>query len=85
MIPIKDLLNKLKWDKRYKPEEYTIYYHDRIKNEMIPVDYSSINRLEGSFMIIEIGGDEVSIPLHRVHKVMKGRMLVWRRPNKLKI
>ncbi len=79
MIPIKDLLNKLKWDKRYKPDEYTIYYHDRFRDEMIPVDYSSIKGLEGSFMIIERDGDEVSIPLHRVNKVMKGRMLVWRR------
>jgi len=79
MIPIKDLLNKFKWDKRYKPDEYTIYYHDRFRDEMIPIDYNSIKKIEGSFMIIERDGDEVSIPLHRIHKVMKGRMLVWRR------
>ena len=79
MIPIKDLLDKLKWDKRFNPEEYTLYYHDRVKDELISVDYTKIKRIEGSFMIIERDCEEVSIPLHRIHKVMKGKMNVWRR------
>ena len=79
MISIKELLDKLKWDKRFNPEEYTLYYHDRVKDELIPVDYIKIKRIEGSFMIIEHDGEEVSIPLHRIHKVMKGKMNVWSR------
>lgn len=79
MISIKDLLNKLKWDDRFKEEEYTIYYHDRVKDEMIAVDCKDIKKIEGSFFIIEKDGEEVMIPLHRIHKAMKGKMNVWRR------
>ena len=79
MISIKDLLNKLKWDKRFNPEDYTFYYHDRVKDELISVAYAAIKRIEGSFMILEHDGEEVSIPLHRIHKVMKGNMNVWLR------
>lgn len=79
MISIKALLDKLKWDRRFNPEEYTFYYQDRVKNKVIPIDYARIKRIEGSFMVIEHDGEEVSIPLHRIHKVMKGQMLVWSR------
>lgn len=30
MIPIKDLLNKIKWDKKENPKDYEIFYYDRI-------------------------------------------------------
>lgn len=79
MISIKNLLDKLKWDRRFNPGEYTFYYQDRVKNKVIPIDYARIKRIEGSFMIIEHDGEEVSIPLHRIQKVMKGKMNVWRR------
>ena len=79
MISIKELLDKLKWDKRFNPEEYTFYYQDRVRNELIPVDYAKIKTIEGSFMVIEHDGEEVNIPLHRIHKVMKGQMIVWSR------
>lgn len=76
MIPIKELLNKIKWDKRYYPEQYTAYYHDRIEDNLVPVNLESI-RTEGNFMVVD--KDDTKIPLHRIRKVMKGRMLVWRR------
>ncbi|MBI2124353.1 DUF504 domain-containing protein [Candidatus Pacearchaeota archaeon] len=31
MLPIRHLLNKIKWDKRENPEEYAIYYLDMPK------------------------------------------------------
>ena len=34
MQPIKDLLNKIKWDEREKPEDYTIYYFDRVSKTL---------------------------------------------------
>ena len=40
MQPIKDLLNKIKWDKREKLEQYSIYYYDRISRELIKIDYA---------------------------------------------
>ncbi len=78
MLPIQHLLNKIKWDKREKPEQYTIFYFDRVFKKLIRVPYAKIKKLEGAFMVL--GNEEESnIPLHRVKKVMKNNETVWER------
>lgn len=79
MMPIKDLLNKLKWDYRLTPDEYTIHYLDRVSGEFIELPYKDIRRIEGSFIIIERDFEEVNIPMHRVRKVTKNNINVWNR------
>ena len=77
MQTIKDLINKIKWDKRENPSDYTLVYIDfRKKKELA---YSSIKRLEGNFMIIERDNEEVEIPLHRIKEVKKKDKVIWRR------
>jgi len=78
MIPIKSLLNKIKWDKRENPSEYTLFYLDRILNKSIQIPYTKIKKLEGSFMILD-NVEESNIPLHRIKKVMKNNEIVWER------
>lgn len=53
MQPIQHLLNKIKWDKREDPEEYSIFYFDRILKKLIKIPYHKIKRIEGSFMILD--------------------------------
>ena len=95
MIPIKGLLNKIKWDKREAPEQYSIFYFDRILKKLINIPYAKIKRLEGSFMVLDIENlpkvfgvenrkifnneEESNVPLHRVKKVMKNNTVVWER------
>lgn len=79
MISIKDLLNKIKWDKNLNPEDYTLYYLDRISKTLKRIKYSSIKRVEGNFIIIQKQGEETSIPLHRVRKVKKRGVIIWQR------
>ncbi len=45
---IGDLLNKIRWDKNLKPEEYVIVYFDRISMRNFEVAFKSISR-EGNF------------------------------------
>ncbi len=78
MIPIKDLINKIKWDKRENPEDYILIYIDLDKEKQI--SYTEIKRLEGNFMILEKQGQEVEIPLHRIRKVKKNNKIIWKRP-----
>ena len=78
MIPIQDLLNKIKWDKRENPKQYTIFYFDRILNKLISHPYTKIKKLEGTFMVLD-NEEESNIPLHRVKKVMKSNEVVWER------
>jgi uncharacterized protein (UPF0248 family) len=77
MIPIKDLINKIKWDKRESPKDYSLIYIDLGKKKELA--YKDIKKLEGNFMIIERNGEETEIPLHRIREVKKKGKVVWKR------
>ena len=80
MQPIHELLNKIKWDKRENPNEYSIFYYDRILNKLIKIPYNKIKRIEGSFMVLD-NEEESNVPLHRIKKVAKNDVVVWERKN----
>jgi uncharacterized protein (UPF0248 family) len=77
MITIKELINKIKWDKREDPEDYALVYIDMNKKK--EMEYSAIKRMEGNFMVIEKDNEEVEIPLHRVREVLKKGKIIWKR------
>ncbi len=77
MIPAKDFLNKIKWDKRENPKNYSLLYLDRIKNKLIEIPYESIE-IDGEF-ILTIDGK--NIPMHRIKQIRKKNKLVWERKN----
>jgi uncharacterized protein (UPF0248 family) len=79
MITIHDLLNKIKWDKNLNPDDYTLYYLDRISKTLKKMKYSDIIRTEGTFIIIKIEGEETSIPMHRIRRVEEKRKIAWER------
>jgi len=77
MINIKDLINKIKWDKRENPKDYSLFYIDFNKKKELA--YTKIKKLEGNFMIIEKNNEEIEIPLHRIREVKKKGKIVWKR------
>ena len=79
MISIIDLINKIRWDKKEHPEDYTIAYEDRIKKELIEIPYTKIKKLEGTFMIIDQDDEETNIPTHRIKQVKKKGEIIWQR------
>jgi len=79
MQHIPDLLNKIKWDKKEKPEQYEIFYLDRITKKLIGIKFKDIKRIEGSFMVLEKNNEEVNVPLHRIKRVERKGKLVWGR------
>jgi len=78
MIPIKNLINKIKWDKRENPKKYSIFYFDRVFKKLMKIPYTKIKKLEGSFMVLD-NEEETNVPLHRVKKVMKNNKIFWER------
>ena len=78
MQPIHQLLNKIKWDKRENPDDYLIFYYDRILKKLIQIPYNKIKSIEGSFMVLD-NEEESNIPLHRIRKVAKNNAFVWER------
>jgi uncharacterized protein (UPF0248 family) len=79
MITIRNLLNKIKWDKNLNPADYTLYYLDRITKTLKKVRYSDIIRTEGTFMITNIEGKETNIPMHRIRRFEEKGKIVWER------
>ena len=78
MQPIHELLNKIKWDKRENPDDYLIFYYDRILKKLIQIPYNKIKRIEGSFMVLD-NEEESNVPLHRIKRVEKNNVVVWER------
>ena len=78
MLPIQQLLNKIKWDKGENPSDYTLFYFDRILNKLVSIPYNKIKRLEGSFMVLD-NIEGTNIPLHRIKKVAKKDAVIWER------
>lgn len=79
MISIRDLLNKIKWDKKENPKDYVLFYYDRIEDKFKEIKFAEIKSLSRNFLQIEINGRETDIPLHRIKKVKKNRNVVWER------
>lgn len=80
MEPIINIINKIKWDKRERPEDYTIGYEDRVSKQVVEVKFTEIKRIEDNFMVIEKDLEETSIPLHRIRIAKKNGKVVWKRP-----
>jgi len=75
MTPIKDLINKMRWDIKENPGDYEIAYLDRVFKKEIKIRFTNISKVEDEFMIL----DEVLIPLHRIIRVYKKNKLIWER------
>lgn len=80
MMPLVTFLNKIKWDKRENPSDYSIGYLDRVGNKIVKIPLSGIKRDDAfSFTITDKEGNVHDIPFHRVKKVWKKDELVWER------
>lgn len=75
MLPIKQLLDKIRWDKRENPDSYTLYYYDRIKDNLVELRYKDIADIKDGFIII----NKKHIPLHRIKQVKKDGKVIWSR------
>ena len=79
MISIHELLNKIKWDKNLTPEEYKLYYLDRITNSLKEIKFAQIKELNVFSLIVEKNNNDIDIPLHRIKEVRKEGKIIWKR------
>lgn len=77
MITIKNLINKIRYDKREKGD-YSLFYLDRIENNYKEIKFKDIKNIEGNFLIID-KDKETEIPMHRIKIVKKNGMIIWKR------
>lgn len=79
MIPIKNLLNKIKWDKKEDPKDYEIFYYDRVLKKLICLNFSMVKKTENNLLTVIKDDEEISIPFHRIRRVKKKGKVVWER------
>lgn len=81
MIPIQDLLNRIRWDKEFGQGTFIIGYYDRTEDRIVAVPFEEIVYTADKFSFVVIGkdGESCSIPFHRVRKVYKDGVLIWSR------
>jgi uncharacterized protein (UPF0248 family) len=79
MQPLRELINKIKWDKKENPDDYVFYYEDRKLKKLLPLRFNNIEKIENIFMIVVKENKETYIPMHRVKEVRKKDEVVWKR------
>lgn len=83
MIPIHDLLDRIRWDPEFGHARFELGYHDRVKHCVVRVPLARIAFEPGnrfSFTAIEADGSAHDVPLHRVREVFRNGALIWQRP-----
>lgn len=82
MIPIQELLNRIRWDAHFACGDFEIGYYDRVADRIIRVPFRQIAfdaDDDFAFQITDADGVVHSIPLHRVKEVVKDGALIWHR------
>lgn len=82
MIPIHEIISKIRWDKEFGKGDFAIGYYDRMLNKILIVPFIEINFDPAdhfSFRFISEEGETHRVPLHRVKEVYKDGALIWHR------
>jgi uncharacterized protein (UPF0248 family) len=82
MIPIHDLLNRIRWDPEFGRGQFEIGYYDRQEAVLQRVALQAVSFPEGERHTLEVvdeAGHVRRIPFHRVREVLKDGHVIWRR------
>lgn len=82
MIPIQDLLHRIRWDTDFGKAEFVIGYYDRVARRIVRVPYRDIAMGKANhfaFSAADADGYVHDVPLHRVREVWRDGVLIWHR------
>jgi len=82
MLPIHQLLSRLRWDPRYRQGHYALGYYDRLQRRIVVVPFEVIRFPVDRKELFEIWDEEGTlhrIPFHRVRTVYRDGRLLWER------
>ena len=84
MIPIHELLNRIRWDPDFAEGNFELGYYDRTENRIILVPLKEVTfppESPSTFHLVDPEGQEHHIPFHRVREVYKNAQCIWHRPD----
>jgi uncharacterized protein (UPF0248 family) len=83
MIPIHELLNRIRWDKKFGQGRFELGYYDRHEGTLRHVALQAVTFPEDarhSFEVVDESGQTLRIPYHRVREIVKDGQIIWHRP-----
>ena len=82
MLPIQQLLNRIRWDQRFRAGKFEIGYYDRRERRILMVPYDRI-QFPGSTPFLFEFNDEAGalryVPFHRIRRVYRDGRIIWGR------
>lgn len=85
MIPIRELLNRIRWDPEYGQDDFAIGYYDRLEERIVVVPFGEVCFTPDDHFAIQVTdvlGQTHSVPLHRVCEVYRNGERIWRREHR---
>ena len=82
MIPIHELLNRIRWDPEFAKGNFQLGYYDRAEDRVILVSLMEVSfPLESpqTFQLADAEGQIHRIPFHRVREVYRDSQRIWYR------
>ncbi len=84
MMPIRDLLNRIRWDPAFGGSRFELAYRDHTAGELVRVPLERVRfPSDGHYFLEVTAADGVAhdVPLHRVRVVWRDGAVIWRRPD----
>jgi uncharacterized protein (UPF0248 family) len=82
LLPIRELLNRIRWDPEFGRGSFELAYWDRTALELVRVPLSRVDLGTGAefLTVVDPDGSTRRVPLHRVRQVFRNGALLWTRP-----
>lgn len=84
MIPIHQLLDRIRWDPEFAKGEFEIAYLDRVEHRLVRVSLRDAHAEPGDHFALQVkdaDGYVHPVPLHRIREVCRDGILIWKRPD----
>lgn len=82
MIPIHQLLSRIRWDPEFGRSEFVLGYYDRVEDRILRVPLREVSFDPSDHFacqILDAEGAAHSVPLHRIREVFRDGVLIWQR------
>jgi uncharacterized protein (UPF0248 family) len=82
MMPIHELLNRIRWDQEFAKAEFRIGYYDRLEDAIILISLQQVVQEPGDHFAMKVmdeGGIVHVVPFHRIKEVYRNGELIWKR------
>jgi len=84
MIPVHELLNRIRWDQEFGQGRFEIGFFDRHEDVLHRVAFQEIAFAESggrTFQFVDQSGQRHRVPFHRIREVYRDGERIWHRPN----